>query len=122
LSVKKILVIEDDKDIRRVLEVRLEMEGFEVITASDGIEGIAKAKAEGPDLILLDLKLPGMPGEQICRDLRKDVKYKNLPIIMITGKAADADRVIGKVIGANCYMVKPFDIDELLVNINSMIK
>lgn len=122
MSVKKILVIEDDKDIRRVLEVRLEMEGFEVITASDGIEGIAKAKAEGPDLILLDLKLPGMPGEQICRDLRKDVKYKNLPIIMITGKAADADRVIGKVIGANCYMVKPFDIDELLVNINSMIK
>lgn len=118
---KKILIIEDDKDINRTLYLRLQMEGFEVISAHDGFEGFYKATTQQPDLIILDLKLPGLPGEQICRDLRKDERYAALPIIMLTAKDKDVDRVIGKVIGANQYMSKPFDMDKLLENISLLL-
>ncbi len=119
---KKILVIEDDRDIRRTLELRLKMEGFEVITAAEGYEGIYKARMPGIDLIILDLMLPGLPGEEICRELRKEEKYSALPIIMLTAKDTDADIVIGRVIGANFYIPKPFDMDELLAKINLLLK
>lgn len=119
---KQILIIEDDKGIRRTLEVRLEMEGFAVITASNGYEGYYKARTSGADLIILDLKLPGLPGEEICRGLRKEKKYERLPILMLTAKDTDADMIIGKVIGASDYMRKPFDMDELLVKMYSMLK
>jgi len=119
---KRILVIEDDKDIRRTLELRLEIEGFEVIGAPEGFEGIYKARNPGADLIILDLGLPGLPGEEICKELRREKKYESLPIIMLTAKNTDADMVIGKVIGADYYMKKPFDMDELLAKIHSLIK
>lgn len=118
---KKILIVEDDKDILRTLQIRLEMDGFEVITAADGYEGIFKARTSGANLLILDLKLPGLPGEEICKELRKEEKYKDLPIIMLTAKDKDADRVIGKVIGADYYMGKPFEMDELLKNIYSLL-
>jgi len=119
---KRILIIEDDKDIRRTLELRLDMEGFEVLTASDGYEGIYKAKTPGVDLIILDLKLPGLPGEEICKELRKEEKYETLPIIMLTAKDTDTDKVIGKVLGANCYIPKPFDMEGFLEKIHSFFK
>jgi len=118
----KILIIEDDKDIRRTLQLRLEMEGFAIITASDGYEGIYKARSSGAELIILDLKLPGLPGEEICKELRKEKNYETIPIIMLTAKDTDADAVIGKVIGANHYLRKPFDMDELLEKIQSLLK
>ena len=118
----KILIIEDDKDILRTLQIRLEMEGFEVVTAADGYEGIYKAKAPGIVLIILDLKLPGLPGEEICKELRKEEKYETLPIIMLTAKDTDTDKIIGKVIGANSYMLKPYDMNELLEKIKSLLK
>lgn len=119
---KKILIIEDDKDISRTLSLRLEMEGFQVIIAQEGYEGFYKATTQRPDLIILDLRLPGLPGEEICRELRKDQRYASLPIIMLTAKDTDVDRVIGKVIGANQYLNKPFDIDELLKKISLLLK
>jgi DNA-binding response OmpR family regulator len=118
---KKILVIEDDNDVRRTLELRLELEGFEAIGASEGYEGIYKAEKSGASLIILDLKLPGLPGEEICKQLRKKDEYESVPIIMLTAKGSDADRVIGKVIGADCYIRKPFDMDELLEKVHSLI-
>ncbi len=119
---KKILIIEDDKDINRTLSLRLEMEGFNVINAYEGHEGFYKAKTQAPNLIILDLKLPGLPGEEICRELRKDEKQASLPIIMLTAKDAEVDKVIGKVIGANQYMNKPFDMEELLKEIYALLK
>ncbi|MDD5584515.1 MAG: response regulator [Candidatus Omnitrophica bacterium] len=119
---KKILVIDDDKDIVRSLQIKLEMEGFQIISASDGYEGIYKARTSGVDLVLLDLKLPGLPGEQVCKELRKEEQYETLPIIMLTAKDSDTDRVIGRVIGADCYMPKPFEMDKLLDNIKSLLR
>lgn len=119
---KKILIIEDDQDINRTLCLRLEMEGFEVIAAHEGYEGFYKAITQHPHLIILDLKLPGLPGEDICKALRKDEKYASLPIIMLTAKDTDLDKVIGKVIGADQYMGKPFDPDELLEKIHLLLK
>lgn len=119
---KKILVIEDDKDISRTIVIRLEMEGFEPLTAYDGKEGLEKAKGSGADLVILDLKLPGLPGEEVCRELRKEEEYETLPVIMLTAKDTDVDKVIGKVIGANYYISKPFDMDGLVEKIRSLLK
>ena len=119
---KKILIIEDDLDIERTLRLRLEMEGLEVISAHEGYEGFYKAMTQGADLIILDLKLPGLPGEEICKELRKYEKGSSLPIIMLTAKDTDVDKVIGKVIGASHYMGKPFDIDELMEKISTLLK
>ncbi len=121
-SKKKILIIEDDKDINRTLCLRLQMEGFEVIDAYEGYEGFYKAMTQQPDLIILDLKLPGLPGEEICKAIRKDEECASLPIIMLTAKDRECDKVIGKVIGANQYMGKPFDMEELLEKIHLLLK
>ena len=118
----KILVIEDDKDIRRTLQLRLEMEGYKVITASEGYEGAYKAITSDAGLIILDLRLPNLQGEEICKELRKEEKYGYLPIIMLTAKDTDVDMVLGKVIGADCYIRKPFDMEELLEKIRSLLK
>lgn len=118
----RILVIEDDKDIRRTIQLQLEMEGYNVITASDGYEGIYKARSENVALVILDLKLPGLPGEEICKELRKDATKETVPIIMVTAKDTDVDAVIGKVIGADYYIRKPFDMDNLLTKIRSVLK
>ncbi len=118
----KILIIEDDKDILRTIQIRLEMEGYKIFTAVDGYEGIYKARTSGEDIIILDLKLPGLPGEEICRELRKDKKFESLPIIMLTAKDSEVDEVIGKVIGATYYMRKPFKMDELLDKISTLLK
>lgn len=118
---KKILIIEDNKDIAKLLQIRLEMEGYQAITAADGNEGLRLAKSSGVDLIILDLMLPGLPGEEICRQLRKENGPKKLPVIMLSAKDTDADMVLGKVIGADLYMSKPFDIEELLQKIESLL-
>ena len=118
---KKILVVEDDPDISKTIRIRLKMEGFEALTAKEGKQGLSMAKSESPNLILLDLRLPGLPGEEICRQLRKDPLYENLPIIMLTAKDTDVDKVIGRVIGANYYMPKPFDMEELISRIHTLI-
>jgi len=110
---KRILIIEDDRDICRTLELHLGSLGFEVLKAFDGKEGLAQAKVTKPDLIILDLGLPNLPGEEICRELRRNEEFQETPVIMVTAKCAEADRVIGRVIGADYYINKPFDLDVL---------
>ena len=118
---KKVLVIEDSRLTCHILEIELRQKDFDVIVAHDGKEGLLKAQTIAADIILLDLVLPDIPGEEVCRKLRKDSRTENIPIIMLTGKDTEVDRVIGKVLGAQGYIAKPFDIDQLLTEINKWI-
>ena len=120
---KRILVIEDVDGLRKTLSLRLENVGFSVSSESDGEKGLKLAKGSPPDLIILDLLLPGLPGEAICASLREhdDVRIANIPIIMVTAKDSDADRILGKVVGANVYLTKPFEFDSLLKEIELLI-
>ena len=112
---KRILVIEDDRDVATLLTMRLEREGFRVVVASDGVTGLAKLRKQVPDLLILDLMLPGMQGEEVCKTIRGDDnnKISELPIIILTGKSSDTDRVVCKVIGANSYLIKPYEVNQL---------
>ena len=118
---KKILIIEDSIFICQILEMDLRKNGFEVSVACDGKTGLKKAKKEKPDLIILDLVLPKLPGEQVCKEIKKDEQCRGIPIIMLTAKGSDTDRIIGRVIGADSYMSKPFDIHILLEEIARLI-
>ena len=118
---KKILIVEDDADIAKTIQYMLEQEGYDVEAVDNGMDGLSRIKCEAPDLIILDLKIPRLPGEEVCREIRKDDRISNVPIIMLTAKATDVDRIVGRVIGADYYMTKPFDIDELLAKIASLI-
>lgn len=120
-SEKTILIIDDEKNLSRVLELQLTDLGYKIIIAIDGKEGLAKAKEEKIDLIILDLVLPKMPGEEVCRQIRKDERIGKIPILMLTAKTQDVDRVIGRVIGANCYLTKPFDWAILIEQIKKLI-
>ncbi|TAM38322.1 response regulator [bacterium] len=118
---KKILIIEDENELCDLIGLRLERSGFEVITANDGVEGLNKARFEKPDLIILDLILPKMPGEEVCKQVRKDALLSEIPIIMLTAKCSDTDKVIGGVIGANVYIAKPFEGAKLIQAINKLL-
>lgn len=118
----KILVIDDEQHIIELLRFNLENNGYEVIEALDGAEGIQKAKTELPDLILLDLMLPVIDGIEVCRELRIDVETKNIPIIMLTAKSDEMDKIIGLEMGADDYMTKPFSIRELLARIKAVLR
>lgn len=118
---KKILVIDDDVQLVGLIQIRLEANGYEVITAYDGWEALEKIRGQMPDLIILDLILPKLPGEEVCREIRKDEETKDIPIIMLTGKSSDTDRVVGKVIGANYYMPKPFEASVFLEKVKKLI-
>lgn len=118
---KKILVVDDDKKILMVIEKRLTSAGYEVITADEGIVGLKKARSENPDLIILDLILPGINGFQICSLLKKDPKYCSIPIIMLTGLTEEREKEIGGALGADAYFTKPFKHQELLEKISELL-
>jgi two-component system alkaline phosphatase synthesis response regulator PhoP len=115
----RILIIEDEKDIVRLVKYNLEKQGFEVLSASDGASGLELARKEKPDLIILDLMLPKIDGLEICRTLRQDSR---VPIIMLTAKKEEVDRVLGLELGADDYMTKPFSMRELLVRIKNILR
>lgn len=119
---KRILIIEDEKDLAELLAYNLEREGFRTITAQDGLVGLEQARAERPDLILLDLMLPGMLGTEVCKALRKDVGTARIPVLMLTAKGDEIDRVVGFEVGADDYMVKPFSIRELTLRIKAILR
>lgn len=119
---KKILIIEDEADLCKIMVLRFEKKGFDVIFANDGLAGLYKAKEEKPDLILLDLMLPKLPGEEVCKEIRKDEVIGKTPIIMLTAKTTEADKIIGKVIGADCYLFKPFDSAKLFIEVDRLIQ
>ena len=113
---KQILIIEDDESVRQVLSTRLTKNGFQVSQAPDGNRGLHEARQHTPDLIILDLRLPGCSGEEVCKAIREDENehFAKTPILMLTGKGSDVDRVIGMVIGANAYIAKPFRLPVLM--------
>ncbi len=117
MALGKILVVDDDKNICELLRLYLEKEGYSVILANDGDEAIVKYEALRPDMILLDVMLPGLDGWQVCREIRK--KY-TVPIIMITAKSETFDKVLGLELGADDYIVKPFDTKEVIARIKAV--
>lgn len=120
----KVLVIEDEEDISELLTLRLAKTGFYVSVAHDGEEGLEKARETNPDVIILDLMLPKMSGEEVCKAIRENenTDVAKTPIIMLTAKSTQVDRIIGRVIGANSYMTKPFDPDDLLAEVDRYIQ
>jgi len=120
MSEPRILVIEDEPDLLRGLALNRKAEGYAVLTASSGDAGIEQALRERPELILLDVMLPGMNGLDVCRELRR--KGFDAPIIMLTAKAEEVDRVVGLEIGADDYVTKPFGIRELLARIRARLR
>jgi len=118
----KILIIDDDPDIRDVLNITLTQEGYEIIEAGDGEEGLKLAQTKNPDLVLVDFKMPKLDGRGVCRELKKDILLSHMPIIMLTGKGEVADKVGGIDAGADDYIVKPFEPQELLARIKMIIR
>ena len=119
MSLGKILVVDDDKNICELLRLYLEKEGYGVILSHDGEEAVVKFNALKPDLILLDVMLPGLDGWQVCREIRKK---SNVPIIMLTAKGETFDKVLGLELGADDYVVKPFDTKEIVARIKAVLR
>lgn len=122
MSKNVILVVEDDENILELITYNLECEKYSVIKAETGEDGLKKAKAKHPDLILLDLMLPEMDGLDVCRLLKADAKAKNIPIIMVTAKGEEADIVTGLELGASDYIAKPFRPRELIARIRNILR
>jgi len=118
---KKILLIEDEKDMAYAVTLQLEAKGYEVISAFDGKDGLDKARMKKPDLIILDLMLPKIDGYKICRMLKFDSKYQHIPIILFTARAQELDKKIGKDVGADFYITKPFEPSALLDKIRELL-
>ena len=121
-AAKKILIIEDEKDILQLVKLYLEKEGYRTITASTGTEGLDSAKQHKPDLIVLDLMLPEIDGLEVCKRLRSASETAMLPIIMLTAKAEETDQVIGLELGADDYVTKPFSPKALVARIKALMR
>ena len=119
---ERILVVDDEPDIRDVLRLTLEAEGYEVHEAADGEEGVRQVQKVSPHLVLLDYKMPKMVGPEVCKALRKDVLLQSLPIIMLTSKGESSDKVEGINAGADDYVTKPFDPPELLARVRMILR
>jgi len=118
---QKILIVDDESDIVSALTIRLESLGYEIISAEDGITALEKARSEKPDLILLDVMLPKLDGYKVCRMLKFDEKYKDIPIIIITAKGEELNRRMGMDMGANAYITKPFKPEDLTSKIKELL-
>lgn len=117
---KKILVVDDVPATLLALKIRLEYSGYEVLTAKDGAEGLAMAREHKPDLIILDVMLPKMDGFSVCRLLKFDEDYEHIPIIMLTARGQDRDKNIGKEVGADLYITKPYNPKLLLQEVERL--
>jgi two-component system alkaline phosphatase synthesis response regulator PhoP len=116
----KILLIEDEQALRRALQDALEYHGYSVITAADGVKGLQLAESESPDLIILDIMLPGLDGFEVCARLRASGFYA--PVLMLTARSEEVDRVVGLEIGADDYIVKPFSTRELMARVKAHLR
>lgn len=121
MASEKILIVDDEPDIIRTTSLSLRYEGFRVITAADGQEALEKVAAEAPDLVILDIMLSRMNGDEVARALKKDEKYKRIPVILITALARKYDEDALNKIGADFYMKKPFDMDQLCNKIKEFL-
>jgi DNA-binding response OmpR family regulator len=121
MSKKRILIVDDEGDLRSMMRFRLEALDYDIVEAADGQEGLNRARSDRPDLIILDLMLPKIDGFKVCRMLKFDEKYKNIPIIMFTARAQKKDEKLGKEMGADAYITKPFEPEVLLNKIKELI-
>src|ERR1700736_2921490 len=120
---KRILIVEDEKDVVDLLTLNLRKAGsFVLSTAADGAAGLAKARAEKPDFIILDLMLPRMPGLEVCKILKSDPSTRHIPIMMLTAKAEEIDRIVGLEFGADDYVTKPFSPREVILRIKAILR
>ncbi len=118
---KKILVVEDDLGSLRLMTFALEQEGYEILTASDGFAGLKAAQNEHPDLIILDVMLPGLDGYEICRRLRQQPQTAAVPIIFLSARAGQGDKDVGLRMGANAYLAKPADPSTILAKVETLL-
>ncbi|MDD5496388.1 MAG: response regulator transcription factor [Candidatus Omnitrophica bacterium] len=119
---EKILIVEDEKDIVKMLEYNLKKEGFKTLSDRNGEDALDSAKKEHPDLVVLDLMLPGMDGFEVCKALKADSKTSAIPIIMLTAKSQESDKVVGLELGADDYVTKPFSPRELVARIKAVLR
>lgn len=118
----KLLVVEDEANIRQLIRYHLEKEKFHVLEAADGVQGLKLARAERPDLVLLDLMLPEMDGLEVCRALKGNAATSALPVIMLTARSEEIDKIIGLELGADDYVTKPFSPRELTARIKAVLR
>lgn len=121
MSHEKILVVEDESSLRTILKFQLEGAGYDVMTATDGVEGLETVQRELPDLVLLDVMMPRMDGSEVCRQLKSSFLTSQIPVIMLTARGQIQDKVAGLDVGANDYLTKPYSLDELLVRVRNIL-
>jgi two-component system phosphate regulon response regulator PhoB len=118
----RILVIEDEPDIRQVLDYNLRLAGHDVVSAPRGHDGLRLVREQRPDLVLLDLMLPDLPGTEVCRAIKDDSATRPIPVMMLTAKGEEIDRVVGFELGADDYLTKPFSVRELILRIRAILR
>jgi len=118
----RVLVVDDEADLVRILQFGLQGIGYQVETASDGQEALKKAREQKPDIILLDLMLPKLDGYKVCRLLKFDERYKNIPIIILSARTQEGDQLLAMEMGANRFITKPYDFQEVLGHIEALLK
>lgn len=117
----RILLVDDEPDVLSMTKMRLDAGGYEVITAVDGLSGYKTAKSEALDLIILDIMLPGMDGYHICQLLKMDQKYRHIPVIILTARGQKEDQELAQRVGADCFMVKPYETLEFMGKIKELL-
>ena len=121
-SPQLILIVEDEKDLVDLMQFNLRQAGFETASARDGEEALALMRHKTPDLVLLDLMLPGVPGTEVCRQLKSSPRTKNVPVIMVTARGEEVDRVVGFELGADDFVTKPFSMRELVLRARAVLR
>jgi two-component system phosphate regulon response regulator PhoB len=119
---RTIVIVEDERDLADLLAFNLQREGYRPLTALDGREGLELVRAELPALVVLDLMLPGMMGVDVCRELKRDPETAAIPVLMLTARGEEIDRVVGFEVGADDYMVKPFSMRELILRVRVILR
>ena len=122
MASEKILVVDDEDHIVELISYNLINSGYSVLTANNGIDAVRIAKEDNPNLILLDLMIPGLDGYDVCKAIRSDVNTKNISIIMLSAKGEELDKILGLELGADDYITKPFSIRELLARIKAILR
>ncbi len=122
MSIYNILIIEDDEIVSRTIERSLRNQDFKVTVARSGIEGLKIARSQVPDLVILDVIMPGMDGYTVCREMRGDPKLSSVPVLFLTAKIKDEDKITGFKAGADDYLSKPFNIDELILRVRAILR
>lgn len=117
-----ILIVDDERDLVRVLEFNLQQAGYETASAYDGEGALARVRQKLPDLVVLDLMLPDLPGTEVCRQLKGDARTRGIPVLMLTAKGDEVDRVVGFELGADDFVVKPFSVRELVLRIKAILR